>query len=199
MTAAAVVTVMVHESCGEKDVDWQAKLVTVLQANARFRSKWCSDVVLDSVTLKSAFACQWITVLDQHKFRQAYETCLKVVFGSLHSADYAYIRKQGCSRPEANRFFVKCIMDEHWKLQPDLMQELTQPGSRKEILMRILPVLMERVQCQNDAIGVDPFQDSDENSVQDTKVDLNSISLSLLLHTALRKPQPRSPRALENN
>lgn len=194
ITGLAVLT-MVEESVCDRGVDWESKLVTVFQANARFRAKWCSDVVLDEATLKSAFACQWITVMDQHKLKQAYDTCLTVVFGSLRSKDYAFIRKQACSRKEANRFFVKCLIDEHWKLQPDLMQQLTRRGSRKETLMRLLPVLMERIQCQNDAIGVNPFQDSDENSVEDTKVDVNSISLSLLLHTALNERDTAAPKS----
>lgn len=169
------------------DMDWEGKLVSVLQMDARFRAKWCSSVHLDDETLRAVFACQYITILDQHELKRAYDTCLKVVFGSLRSHDYAYIRQESCHRPDANKLFVKCLVDIHWKRQPEIMQQLTKKSSKRESLMRLLPVLMERIQCQSDAIHVSPFQDSDANEVRDTKVDMNSINLSLLLSTALNK------------
>jgi hypothetical protein len=77
-------------------------------------------------------------------------------------------------------------MDLHWKLQPEMMQSLTQGVTPRESLMRILPMILERQTCQNDALNINMYDGNDDNDVDHTMVD-KSGDLSVLFAAIFRK------------
>lgn len=180
MLVAAVLVVTID--CNQ--ADWENKLLTVFRFNARFKSKWCSKEEFDDATLKSVYACQFISVLDSVKLRDAHDSCRTVVFGG-KGVSLRYVRRQLCDSEDMRRFYVKCLMDLHWKQQPEIMETMTL-ASRKESLQRILPMVMERQACQNDALNLRMYDSNDDNDVDHTMVD-KSGDLAFVFATVFRK------------
>lgn len=166
------------------EVDWENKLLTVFKSNARFKSKWCSKEEFDDTTLKAVYACQLISVLDSVKMKEVHDSCRTVVFGG-RGISLRYVRRQLCDSADLRKFYVKCLMDLHWKQQPEIMESITR-ASQKESLKRILPMAMERQACLNDALNLKTYDNNDDNDVDHTMVD-KSGDLAFLFATAFRK------------
>ena len=167
------------------DVDWDSKLMTVFKSNARFKAKWCSKEEFADATLEAVYACQFISVLDSVKVKKAHESCRTVVFGA-KGKSLKHVRRQLCDSADLRNFYIKCLMDLHWKQQPEMMQSLIQTSSPKESLKRILPMILERQACQNDALNINMYDGNDENDLDSTMVD-KSGDLTLMFAAAFRK------------
>jgi len=187
MISAVLLLVSLLSGLAECDdgINWESKLFTVFKSNARFKEKWCSKEEFDDKTLNAVYSCQFISVLDSVKVKKAHESCRTVVFGSRGSS-LRYVRRQLCDSRELRKFYIKCLMDIHWKEQPHMMESLTQTSSRREALIRVLPMVLERQNCQNDALNIDLYNNNDSNDVDHTMVD-KSGDLAILFASVIRK------------